>query len=174
MDSSAKRALVRRPAGKCRTWARVVVGAAEVAGAIILSQSSAFAAAVPSPAAAQKDQRVTISVVATTDLHGHVESLPWLGGHLRNLRARRATDGGGVLLVDSGDMFQGTLESNLVEGASVVRGYNALGYAAAAIGNHEFDFGPAGPAQLPGPHDDPRGALKARARQARFPFVAAN
>ena len=46
----------------------------------------------------------------------------------QNLRAARARDGGAVLLVDAGDMFQGTLESNLTEGASVVAAYNALGY----------------------------------------------
>ncbi len=137
-------------------------------------------AAVPQQAAARPDAappaaRVTISVVATTDLHGRIESLPWLGGHLANLRAARAAQGGAVLLVDSGDMFQGTLESNLGEGAAVVRGYNALGYSAAAIGNHEFDFGPAGPAHVPArSSDDPRGAIKARAREARFPFLAAN
>lgn len=72
-------------------------------------------------------------------------------------------------------MWQGKLESNLDEGASVVAAYNALGYAAAAIGNHEFDFGPLDPAATPrSPSDDPRGALKARAREARFPFLAAN
>jgi 2',3'-cyclic-nucleotide 2'-phosphodiesterase (5'-nucleotidase family) len=118
---------------------------------------------------------ITLSIVGTSDLHGHIESLPWLGGHLANLRAARAADGGGVLLVDAGDMFQGTLESNLGEGAAVVRGYNTLGYTAAAIGNHEFDFGPAGPAHVPASaNDDPRGALKARAAAARFPFLAAN
>src|SRR5258705_343438 len=72
-------------------------------------------------------------------------------------------------------MFQGTLESNLTEGAGVVRAYNTLGYAAAAIGNHEFDFGPAGPDETPRtPGEGPRGALKARAAEARFPFLAAN
>src|SRR5258705_13160818 len=72
-------------------------------------------------------------------------------------------------------MFQGTLESNLNEGAAVIRAYNVLGYSAAAIGNHEFDFGPAGPNETPrAPGDAPRGALKARAREARFPFLAAN
>ena len=72
-------------------------------------------------------------------------------------------------------MFQGTLESNLTEGSAVVAAYNALGYTAAAIGNHEFDFGPAGPASTPQrPDDDPRGALKARAAEASFPFLAAN
>ncbi len=79
------------------------------------------------------------------------------------------------MLLDGGDMFQGTLESNLTEGAAVVRAYNALGYDAAAIGNHEFDFGPVGPATSPrAPGDDPRGALKARAAEAHFPFLAAN
>ena len=89
--------------------------------------------------------RVTISIVATTDVHGHVESLPWFSGHVENVRAARRADGGGVLLVDAGDMWQGTLESNLGEGAAVVRAYNALRYDAVTIGNHEFDFGPVGP-----------------------------
>jgi 5'-nucleotidase len=80
-----------------------------------------------------------------------------------------------VLLLDAGDMFQGTLESNLNEGASVIAAYNTLGYAAAAVGNHDFDFGPTGPAAIPqSPSDDARGALKARAMQAAFPFLAAN
>lgn len=115
----------------------------------------------------------TISIVGTSDLHGHLAALPWFGGYLRNLRAAR--DKGAVIVVDAGDMFQGTLESNLAEGAPVVDAYNALGYNAAAIGNHEFDFGPAGPAPSPvKPGDDPQGALKARAAQASFPFLAAN
>ena len=79
------------------------------------------------------------------------------------------------MLVDAGDMFQGTLESNLGEGAAVVRAYNALGYDAAALGNHEFDFGPVGPAPAPRtPADDARGALKARAAEAKFPLLVAN
>ena len=49
-----------------------------------------------------------------------------------------------------------------------------MGYTAEAVGNHDFDFGSVdSPAarQLPG---DLRGALKARAAQARYPFLAAN
>jgi 2',3'-cyclic-nucleotide 2'-phosphodiesterase (5'-nucleotidase family) len=130
---------------------------------------------------AQRSSTLTISVIATSDLHGGVlprgerGGLALLGGYVRNLRAARMQDGGGVLLVDSGDMFQGTLESNLNEGAAVVGAYNALGYAAAAIGNHEFDYGPVGPDEtVQKPGEDPRGALKARAASARFPFLAAN
>jgi 5'-nucleotidase len=56
-----------------------------------------------------------------------------------------------------------------------VRAYNVLGYAAAALGNHEFDFGPVGPAvTAKQPGEDPRGALRARAKEARFPFLDAN
>jgi 2',3'-cyclic-nucleotide 2'-phosphodiesterase (5'-nucleotidase family) len=117
--------------------------------------------------------RTTISIVGTSDLHGHIAALPWFSGYLHNLRAMR--DPGTVILVDAGDMFQGTLASNLAEGAPVVDAYNALGYQAAAIGNHEFDYGPVGPRPYPAePGDDPQGALKARAAQAHFPFLAAN
>jgi len=126
-------------------------------------------------------QSITLSIVGTNDLHGGIlprdgrGGLALLAGYVNNLRAVRARDGGAVLLIDAGDMFQGTLESNVAEGAFVVAAYNALGYTAAAIGNHEFDFGPVGPAATPrSPADDPTGALKTRAGEARFPFLAAN
>lgn len=132
-------------------------------------EAAALKAAPPPP------REVTITIIGTNDLHGAIDRLPYLAGFVANARAARAADGGGVLLVDGGDMFQGTLDSNLGEGADVVRAYNEIGYAAAAIGNHEFDFGPAGPAATPeAATDDPRGALKARAAEARFPFVSAN
>ena len=100
--------------------------------------------------------------MATTDVHGHLESLPWLSGYVENLRAVRRADGGAVLLLDAGDMWQGTLESNLGEGAAVVRAYNALGYDAVTIGNHEFDFGPVGRNTVPRePGDNPTGNIEA-------------
>jgi len=118
--------------------------------------------------------QAVISILGTNDLHGHISRLPTLAGYIANLRAARKTDGG-VLLVDAGDLFQGTLASNLTEGASVIDAYNTMGYAAAAVGNHEFDFGPAGPKSVPvDPGDDPRGALRARVAQAKFPILTAN
>ncbi len=99
--------------------------------------------------AATLPDAVTLSIVATTDLHGNLVprdgrgGLAAFGGYVRNLRAARADDGGAVLLVDSGDTFQGGIDSDLSEGAVVVDAYAALGYTAAAIGNHEFDFGAA-------------------------------
>ena len=118
-------------------------------------------------------RKLTIAIIGTSDLHGHIEMLPYLAGNLANLKASGQVDE--VVLLDAGDMFQGTLESNLVEGKSVVEAYDQLGYAAVAVGNHEYDFGPAGERTVPiEPRDDPRGALKARAAEASFPFLAAN
>jgi 5'-nucleotidase len=122
---------------------------------------------------------VTLSLVGTTDLHGQIFSvngrggLALLGGYLANLRAARAADGGAVLLFDSGDTYLDGIESNLSEGAIVIDAYNALGYTAAAIGNHDFDFG-AVDARRFEQRADRRGALKARAAQAHFPLLAAN
>jgi 2',3'-cyclic-nucleotide 2'-phosphodiesterase (5'-nucleotidase family) len=118
---------------------------------------------------------VTITVLGTSDTHGALDKLPILAGYVDNVRAVRKSDGGAVVLVDAGDLFQGTLESNLAEGAPVIAAFNAIGYDAAAIGNHEFDYGPVGPAVTPqADDDDPRGALKARAAEAHFPLLAAN
>jgi 2',3'-cyclic-nucleotide 2'-phosphodiesterase (5'-nucleotidase family) len=143
----------------------------------------AKAAYFPGPAAtADEPALVTLSIVGTSDLHGaalpkdniNLGGLPLLAGYVNNLRAARASGGGAVLLIDSGDTFQGDVESNLSEGALIVDAYNAMGYTAEAIGNHDFDFGSVDSPdarQLPG---DLRGALKARAAQARYPFLAAN
>ncbi len=135
----------------------------------------------PAPSPALSPVSRTISIVGTTDLHGRIFAsegrggLALLGGYLANLRAARAADGGAVLLFDSGDTYQGGIESNLSEGAVVIDAYNALGYTAAAIGNHDFEFGAVDEWQREAPPTvDLRGALKARAAQARFPFLAAN
>ena len=152
--------------------------------AVIASLWMSLLAACPGPARTEDGPRtppkrrtgsVTLTVIGTNDLHGAIDRLPLFAGYMANLRAARAADGGGVVLVDGGDMFQGTLESNLEEGKHVVAAYNAIGYTAAAVGNHEFDFGPEGPKATPeGIEDDPRGALKARAKEATFPFLVAN
>lgn len=138
-------------------------------------------AAVTPTGAGVEAPTTILSIVGTTDLHGYIApregvgGLALLGGYLRNLRAARAADGGGVLLVDAGDTYLGGLESNMSEGAVVVDAYNALGYAAAAIGNHDLEFGSGDSwGGAPPDGDDPRGALKARARQARYPLLAAN
>lgn len=132
------------------------------------------------------DGAVHITLVGTNDVHGWVmtqeEKFPQgvirYGGaatFAAYLKQLRAENPGGVLLVDGGDLFQGTLMSNLTEGGIVIDAFNALGYDAAAIGNHEFDYGPAGPqTHASSPGMDPFGALKARIAQAKFPLLSTN
>ena len=158
-------------------WAALLSCGATPAPPAALPSVPAVPAAPAALAPPAKPPRppITLSVVGTNDLHGALPRLPILAGYLRNLRAARQADGGGVLLLDGGDMFQGTLESNVAEGADVVTAYNALGYLGAAVGNHEFDFGPVGPAVVASSDAEDRwGALKARAAEANFPFLTAN
>ena len=92
-----------------------------------------------------------LRLLETTDFHGAI-----LGGS-RDRRSQRPTGGSvalaaaiareravnpeGSVLLDGGDLFQGTMISNLQFGRPVVEQMNALGYTAAAVGNHEFDWG---------------------------------
>jgi 2',3'-cyclic-nucleotide 2'-phosphodiesterase (5'-nucleotidase family) len=121
-------------------------------------------------AAASSAAPQRISIVGTNDWHGRLERVAVFAGFMTNLRARHP-----VVLLDAGDAMQGTLESNDNEGAAIIASFNRLGVSALAIGNHEFDFGPIGAAVTPQqPSDDPLGALRARAREASFPFLTAN
>ena len=159
-----------------RRW---LVGGTALVAACALLAGWVSAGQHPGPDPGATAGRVTLSIVGTTDLHGRVfprdghGGVALLGGYLRNLRAARAADGGAVLLLDAGDTFQGGVTSDISEGLLVVDAYNALGYDALAIGNHEFEYGAVDTATGP-EATDMRGALKAAAARARFPFLAAN
>lgn len=92
----------------------------------------------------------TIRVLETTDFHGGIlpgardrrtqrplGSSPVLAAWIAKLRAENPE---GTVLLDGGDVYQGTMISNLQFGRPVIEQMNALGYAAMAIGNHEFDW----------------------------------
>lgn len=86
--------------------------------------------------------------------------------YLNNLRQEYGTSR--VLWLNAGDQLQGSLESNEyvdekgkpAPGAPMVEAFHFLGMTAAAIGNHEFDFGV--------------DVLRDRLRQARYPYLSAN
>ncbi len=129
---------------------------------------------------------IRLTLVGTNDWHGWVmgQSDTYKNGDIKAggaptfaayLKILREDNPGGVVLVDAGDLFQGTLMSNNTEGSVVIDAFNLLGFDAAAIGNHEFDYGPVGPiSAATQPDMDPFGALKARLAQARFPMLSAN
>ena len=127
--------------------------------------------------------RSIVRVIHTTDVHGYfggranaqspatgVPAASGLRGLARTLDALNAS-GTPYLLLDSGDAWSGTLLSDPSEGALGVRLFNLLNYDAAALGNHEFDYGPIGP---PREGSHPFGALKARLAESTFPWLAAN
>ncbi len=141
----------------------------------VSATSDASAAPDVSPAIARR----CIAVVGTNDLHGAI--VPYvvsqygadvrsggvigLSAYIANLREHY---GESMVLVDGGDMFQGTLASNMSHGRAVVDAYNILDYTAAAVGNHEFDYGPQANS------NDRLSILKARIAQAKFPFLTLN
>lgn len=129
---------------------------------------------------------LTLSIIGTNDIHGTLAPLNEYVGAQRidvggvalfTAHYKRLQDewNDAVLWADAGDEFQGTIESNAFEGAPIVDWFNKTGLHAAAIGNHEFDFGPPGLASTANVNgSDPVGALKERLAQARFPYLSAN
>jgi 5'-nucleotidase len=128
------------------------------------------------PGAGAADPPKVVTIAAINDFHGALyESkpdaagvvyggLPWLAAAVRALR----DDHPGLVLLDGGDLFQGSWPVNATKGIGSVEAFNLLGVDAAAVGNHEFDYG--------GTVDGHplRGALEAAAGKARFAWLAAN
>ena len=90
-----------------------------------------------------------ISILHTTDLHGHIlptsdyDGTTDLGGLARCVtqiqRWRRQNPNS--ILIDAGDVYQGTDVSLRNKGGLMIDLFNHLNYDAWVIGNHEFDWG---------------------------------
>jgi len=100
-----------------------------------------------------------ITILHTNDVHSHIDPFPAGHSSFPNLGgiARRAALVDGIrkenpntLLVDAGDIFQGTPYFNFYGGELEFKLMSMLKYDAATIGNHDFDNGIEGLlAQLP-------------------------
>ncbi len=107
------------------------------------------AGAIPAEVlAAARWEKVTI--LHTNDVHSRIDPFPNDGGRHANLGgvARRASiiksireKEENVLLLDCGDIFQGTPYFNVFKGELEFKLMNEMGYDAATIGNHDFDAG---------------------------------
>ena len=88
-----------------------------------------------------------LTVLHTGENHGHWESFTAtisVGGIARRATAaqKARAEGGNVVMVDTGDISQGSLyhvQHRMVEARDL---YNAVGYEVVTFGNHEFNFGP--------------------------------
>jgi 5'-nucleotidase len=134
---------------------------------LTLGAIATFGSLSASAAITAKTKRLTI--LHTNDVHSRIDPFPMDGSRNQGLGgvARRSTlinhirrKEKNVLLVDSGDMFQGTPYFNMFDGKLELELMSKLGYEAGTFGNHEFDNGMEGLAK----HLD----------KATFPFLTAN
>jgi len=102
-----------------------------------------------SAAAELEPDTVCISILHTTDLHGHIlptsdyDGTTDRGGLARcvtQIRRWRRQNPNSIL-VDVGDVYQGTEVSFRNKGELMIDLFNHLKYDAWVIGNHEFDWG---------------------------------
>lgn len=110
-----------------------------------------------------------VDILTTNDIHGKIEvgfdkkrnqgqgGIETVGGIVTDFRTVNPE---GTVVVDGGDAWQGTLISNTTNGQSVMDTMAQVKYDAAAIGNHEFDFG--------------RDVLINNIKNAKFPILGAN
>jgi 5'-nucleotidase / UDP-sugar diphosphatase len=113
------------------------------AGLVSAAPNLAYAAAVLNP------DSVCISILHTTDLHGHIlpasdyDGNPDRGGLARcvtQIRRWRRQNPNSIL-IDIGDVYQGTDVGLRTRGELMIDLFNHLEYDAWVIGNHEFDWG---------------------------------
>ncbi len=91
-----------------------------------------------------------ITILHTNDVHSHIDAFPTDHGAFPNMGglARRASlidairlENPNTLLLDAGDIFQGTPYFNFYGGELEFKLMSKLKYDAATIGNHDFDNG---------------------------------
>ncbi|HSD13692.1 MAG TPA: metallophosphoesterase, partial [Flavobacterium sp.] len=115
------------------------------------------------------DKHKKITILHTNDVHSHIDPFPADDPKNPNMGgvARRAAlveqirkEEKNVLLLDAGDIFQGTPYFNYYGGELEFKLMSMLGYDVATMGNHDFDNGVDG--------------FYAQLHNAKFDFVSAN
>ena len=119
---------------------------------------------LPPTATSLPPSPTSLTILYTSDEHGWMSGQENGQGAAELLGLWQAEYGLGqnpaVLLLSGGDNWTGPAISTWFDGEGMVEVMNRMGYAASAVGNHEFDFG--------------LEVLQARLAQAEFPFISAN
>lgn len=119
-----------------------IKNAALTTGSLLLSKLDVLAY--------EAEQVQKLTLLHTNDVHSRLEPFPMDGSRNAGLggiagRAKLITDirkeTDNVILLDAGDIFQGTPYFNFYKGEPEIKAMAAMGYDAATIGNHDFDAG---------------------------------
>ncbi len=120
-------------------------------------------------AKAATNKLTKISLLHTNDMHSHIDPFPesdpkhpGLGGFARiNALVKKIRgEQEHTLLLDCGDIYQGTPYFNFFKGEAELKLMTKMGYDAGTIGNHEFDNGLVG--------------ISSQMKHMNFPFVNSN
>lgn len=112
-----------------------------------------------------EDGNYIIDIYGLNDFHGSITTsddleepgLIKLGTYFKE---KYLQNPGGTILVSTGDMWQGSADSNITKGQMLTVMMNQLNFEAMALGNHEFDWS-----------DE---LIYENAKIANFPFLGAN
>ncbi len=121
----------------------------------------------PLRAFASERELVKISILHTNDIHSNIEPFTsgrnkGLGGmqQLSSMIKKIRNEESNILLLDAGDVFQGTPYFNLFGGELEFKLMSEMGYDAITLGNHDFDNGIDG--------------LVKQMKHANFSFISSN
>lgn len=104
---------------------------------------------------------VTFDVYAINDLHGKfLDTQGQPGVDELSTYLQQAKERSNTILLSTGDMWQGSSESNLTGGFLITEWMNEMGFDAMTLGGHEFDWG--------------QEQLRKNQELAQFPFLAIN
>lgn len=147
-----------------------------LAAAAVASYPVARPAAAEGSAGCAPGNATSLTVAATTDVHGRIRGWDYYDDRADStlgltraatiVDSLRGANAGRVVLVDAGDLLQGTPLAYVAARVTherrnpIIAAMNAARYDAAVVGNHEFNYG------VP--------YLNGAIAQARFPFLAAN
>ncbi len=109
------------------------------------------------------DAVVELSFYAVNDLHGKFldsDDQPGVDEFSTYIKSRYSDPDREEILLSSGDMWQGTVESSTTKGELMTKWMNNLGFVSMTLGNHEYDWGSA--------------VLTPNSELANFPFLAIN
>jgi 5'-nucleotidase len=131
---------------KRRTFIKNTSAATVIVGTTLWGNSALANGLFTSPKLNSGTKKITI--LHTNDTHSHIEPLSGGRNDGKGGVARRAAvvkrvraENPNTILLDCGDIFQGTPYFNFYGGELEIKLMSMMGYDAATIGNHDFDNG---------------------------------